>query len=263
MRVSRVNSEEETKKEDIEELKRDLIKSGYKEEELEEIHQNLLNKETQDQNSEGNNLEEKPPVIFSFKYFHQMNELKKVVRGMNSDLDSLMGHHNIIFAARKGVTIGNEVVKNRDLCIPNEQRDSQKCGCKGCETCPTMLDTKSIKINGQVVKLARNVTCKSGDVTYVHICQSCGSENCYGGQTSQPFANRNTGHRNKFNMHHYEESALSHHSYLEHGLNVKLDNFKCAIVKKCNFLNLDREEFKLVERLRCKTMGLNRCKISK
>ena len=64
-------------------------------------------------------------------------------------------------------------------------------------------------------------------------------------------------------MDNYEESALSFHSYLEHGLNVDLNNFKCGIVRKCGFLDLDREEFKLVDRLRCNTLGLNRCKISK
>ena len=98
---------------------------------------------------------------------------------------------------------------------------------------------------------------------YIQICQKCESENVYVGQTSLKFSERNNGHRTKFNMNHYEESALAFHSYLEHGLNVKLNDFKCGIVKKCNFMDLDREEFKLAERLRCNTLGLNRCNISR
>ena len=121
----------------------------------------------------------------------------------------------------------------------------------------------SVMVNGQDVKLANNVSCKSSDVIYIHICQGCETENVYVGQTSQKFADRNNGHRSKSNVDHYEESALANHSYLEHGLNVKLNNFKCGIVRKSNFLELDREEFKLVEKLRCKNLGLNRCKIAK
>ena len=126
-----------------------------------------------------------------------------------------------------------------------------------------MLDGTELIVNGETVKLARNVTCKTSDVIYAQICQGCDSENVYIGQTSQKFSDRNTGHRNKFNFENYEESALSYHSFLDHGLNADLSNFKCAIVKKCGFLNLDREEYKLVERLRCKSLGLNRCKISR
>ena len=125
-----------------------------------------------------------------------------------------------------------------------------------------MIDQDALSINDEVVKLAKNVWCKSSDVIYLQICEKCESENSYVGQTSQKFSDRNSGHRSKFNLEHYEDSALSYHSYLEHGLNVNLNNFKCGIVKKCNFMELDREEFKLVERLRCKTLGLNRCRIS-
>ena len=37
---------------------------------------------------------------------------------------------------------------------------------------------------------------------------------------------------------------------MKHGLNINLINdFRCGKAKKCNSMELDREEFKLVERL--------------
>ena len=42
---------------------------------------------------------------------------------------------------------------------------------------------------------------------------------------------------------------------------LKLKNFKCAIVKKCKIRQLDREEFKFIEKFQTLTKGLNRCKI--
>ena len=263
MWVTKVNSEEENMKEDIEELKKDLMKSGYNKDEVEVAHQKLISQASNNTAQHKEVTQSPQPLIFSFQYFHQMNELKKVVRSLDKDLDALMGHHNIRFAARKGATIGSNVVKNRELCIPTQYSTSQKCGASGCLTCPSMLDQPKLDVNGVSLRLAKNVTCKSSDVIYVHKCGSCTSENVYVGQTSQKFADRNSGHRGKFNDIHYEESALSNHSYLSHGLGVTLKDFKCAIYKKCGFMNLHREEFKLCEKLRCKTLGLNRCKISK
>ncbi len=135
------------------------------------------------------------------------------MRVLDTELDALMGHHNIRFAARKGATIGNRVVKNREMCIPAEYSTSQKCGSKGCLTCPTMLDQPTLDINGISLRLAQNVSCRSSDVIYVHKCGSCTSENVYVGQTSQKFSDRNNGHRSKFNAIQYEDSALSNHSY--------------------------------------------------
>ena len=102
IRVSRVNSEDGHRNVDIEELKKDLIKSGYKTKELDEIQEKVMSNTT---NTEKTQEVAAPlpnqPIIFSFKYFHQMKELKAVVKGMHSDLDKLIGHHNIMFATRK------------------------------------------------------------------------------------------------------------------------------------------------------------------
>ena len=126
-----------------------------------------------------------------------------------------------------------------------------------------MATTDSVTINGHTAKLPRNVDCKTKGVIYVQTCSACEVHNSYVGQTRQEFRDRNNGHRGKFNMLDHEDSALAHHSYQDHGLHVKLKDFVCAIVKKCSIRQLDREEFKFMERFQTLTKGLNRCKIIK
>ena len=126
-----------------------------------------------------------------------------------------------------------------------------------------MLSADSITINGYTAKLPTNVDCKSKGVIYVQTCTRCDQHNTYVGQTRQELRERNNGHRAKFNIINHEDSALAHHSYLDHGLGVHLKNFDCAIVKTCKTRQLDREEFKFIERFQSLTKGLNRCKIIK
>ena len=144
-----------------------------------------------------------------------------------------------------------------------DRLNRQKCGRINCKTCPTMIEADSVTVNGYTARLPNNVDCKSTGVIYVQTCTACDKHNSYVGQTRQEFRERNNGHRNKFTMTKHEDSALSHHSYMDHGLGVKLKNFACAIVKKCKFRQLDREEFKFIERFQTLTKGLNRCKVIK
>ena len=189
-----------------------------------------------------------------------------MVRELGDDIQTLIGHKNITFATRKGSTIGSCLVRNAELCqVIEEPKTSQKCGKKNCKTCAMMMDTDMVTVNGYTHKLPKNVDCKTKNVIYL---QSCGDLDCaeegmnsYTGQTRQEFRERNNGHRSKFNVSKHEDSALAHHSYMDHGLGVKLQNFKCAIVKKCKIRQLDREEFKFIEKFQTLTKGLNRCKI--
>ena len=126
-----------------------------------------------------------------------------------------------------------------------------------------MLEEPTLTTNNTTIKLARNATFKTEGVIYVFQCMSCDKENVYTGKTAQQFSERNNGHRSKFNMDQYDKSALATHSYQSHGLLCKLKDFRCAVFKKTSFINLDREEYKLCEKLRTNTMGLNRCKIVK
>ena len=254
--------------EDLESLVTDFHKSGYSMSELHktrdkilEDHNQISRRDSSGETSTDVQQEKATPVIFPCQYFNELNEFKAFIRTLEKDLDSLMGHHNIVFAAKKGMTIRNNVMNNRALCIPEREYEHQKCMGKGCKTCPQMLKVPDLEVNSVKLKLPKNVSCKSNNVIYIHLCNVCNSENCYGGQTSNKFSERNNGHRCKFNFEHYENSALSNHSFIDHNLDIGLKDFSCAIVKKCNFLNLDREEFKLIEKLRLRTLGLNRCKV--
>ena len=66
-------------------------------------------------------------ITFPLYYFDGINEFKKLVHDLKEDLDAIMGETRIIFATRKGKSIGNTVVKNRGLCIePNAESPNQK-----------------------------------------------------------------------------------------------------------------------------------------
>ena len=51
------------------------------------------------------------------------------------------------------------------------------------------------------------------------------------------------------------------HSFEEHSLEHSIDSFEFSIFKRTPALNLHREEFRYIEKLRTKTFGLNRMKV--
>ena len=262
-RIMRLNSLPEQRDEDLNGLTEDLVRNGYNISMIASIREELatpIGEEQQDQHV--STQDPKPTLIFNVEFFSGLGDLKNAVRNLGEDIATLVGHQNITFATRKGPTIGSKLVKNGQLCKTAEAvKESQKCGRKNCKTCPAMIDTDTITVNGHTEKLPKNVDCKSKGVIYVQTCSACDQHNSYVGQTRQEFRERNNGHRVKFNMLKHEDSALAHHSYQDHGLGVKMKDFVCAIVKKCKIRQLDREEFKFIERFKTLTKGLNRCKI--
>ena len=266
-RIFRLNSCPDHLNTDLNQLVEDLVNNGYDKEMVVRTQRELQEAEEEGSASE-NSSETTSTLIFNVEYFKELPDLKSFVRGLGDDINTLVGHKNITFATRKGPTIGSRLVKNAELCqIEEDVKVSQKCMRKNCKSCSMMMDTESVSVNGYTHKLPKNVDCKSKNVIYLQSCSDhqCMEEehNSYTGQTRQEFRERNNGHRSKFNINKHEDSALAHHSYMDHGLGVKLKDFKCAIVKKCKVRQLDREEFKFIERFQTLTKGLNRCKIIK
>ncbi len=73
------------------------------------------------------------------------------------------------------------------------------------------------------------------------------------------------GHRSSFDPDPiiHEKSAAALHAHTAHDPPLKLSDFKCGIVKRTSHaVNLDREEFKFIEKYRTNCKGLNRCKVS-
>ena len=223
--------------------------------------------------SDNNQNRLKTTVVY-VQHSQDNKELKKLIHDLEPDIKRLCGEIRIIFATRKHPSIGNRIVKNRQLGQPKTDlntKTSQKCFSRGCKTCPVLydFDTK-ITVNGLELQLDRSTTCKDQHVIYVAQCQLCnkeeGQEDTYFGQTLTPFHTRLNGHRHKFKIDEsrtYEHSALSMHCYIEHRDNFNFDIFKFGIVKKVQPSLLDREESRFCTKFKTNVWGLNRMEIKR
>ena len=282
IRVIQRNSQDHTCVDDLEDLKDDLTKSGHQESTLEKLEPLAVQRAIE--NNLYTNIQRIPEIrhqklIFSVKYFKEICDLKKLVYSMKSDIDNLCGDINITFALRKQPAIGCTVVRNRRLseCPQTEESNqnpkSQKCGGRGCLTCPLLLDANDIiMVNGKLVNLDFRLSCKDKDLIYIAQCQICCQkpgtfkEDSYFGQTVTPMHVRMNGHRNKFvidNNLKFEGSALSMHCFLEHKEQFSMQFFKLGIVRKVRPIELDRLEDAFIQKFRTKIWGLNRIVVTR
>ena len=256
IRIIERNSQDHTCAEDLNELKDDLTRCGHNSDKLEEIEPKAVLRALE--NTEGANRvtesKKQDSLVFSIQHSRDNIELKKLIRDLEPDIKKICGDIQIIFAIRKHPSIGNRIVKNRQLGKhyppDSPQKTSQKCYGPGCKTCPVLFDFDTkISVNGLELQLDRTLTCKDKHIIYIAQCQRCnrddGREDTYFGQTLTQFHTRQNGHRHKFVIDEraiYEHSALSMHCYMEHRDNFSFDCFKFGIVKKTEPILLDREE---------------------
>lgn len=205
-------------------------------------------------------------------YFHEIDQLKTLLKEIQPDINRLAGKETkLLVASRKGKSIGNKSVKNRKLCeLAEDNSGSQKCGGKGCKTCPLLCDAGEIfYINGKEVKVPDRFNCKTRNALYIAQCKICDQDqdNAYGGQTTQRFHKRVNGHRSCFSNSSepevIEKSALAEHSFLKHRDKFNLENYRMMIHNRVSARDLDRHESRLISELRTNVMGLNRMKIQK
>ena len=128
-------------------------------------------------------------------------------------------------------------------------------------TCGLINRNDTATTNGTSVKLAQNVNCKTENVIYFAQFKKCNKENSYVGKTTQEFHHGVTRHRSKFTKDTFQKSALSMHSFEEHSLERSIDAFEFSILKRTPALDLHREEFRYIEKLRTKTFGINHMKV--
>ena len=157
-----------------------------------------------------------------------------------------------MFAIKKGTSIGNSVVKNKQLSIPDVVGINQCCSRAGCRQCPLVNNKTNLSINGQNIRIPKTLNCKSKNVIYMWVCF---------GRTTQECHDRTSGHRGCFNEDKWDKSALSMHARDMHQNQFTLDNFRISVVKKVSPQRLRREEFKSIEKYKTLTMGLNRYKV--
>ena len=140
IRMFNINSNPETLVTQMEELKRNLVKSGYKKEKVEEIENELRGLDN------GNNMNteshSESTITFPLYYFDGLKEFKQLVYQLETDLKLIIGDTKIVFATKKGRSVGNTVIRNKNLSMtPSNNNSDQKCNTYGCMQCPLVVTT--------------------------------------------------------------------------------------------------------------------------
>ena len=233
IRVIRRNSLDATCVQDLEQLRSDLAKSGHKEEVMDELEplavQRAIEMDLYNSPKQKKSLGDK--VVFSVKYFEELDSLKALVNSIKPDIQQLCGEDiQVTFAIRKQPSMANVIVRNRALSEGDARKPAstktQKCGNAKCKTCPFLFSTSDhISVNGMPVYLDFSLKCNSKNVIYIAQCTICSKggqkfkDDTYFGQTMTAMNTRMNGHRSHFvidNRLLFEKSALSMHCFLIH-----------------------------------------------
>ena len=151
--------------------------------------------------------------MFPAHYFAGIENFKKVVFSLKSEINTLIGDTKIIFTMKKRSFLGNTLVQNKQLSATTKTRsDNQKCNARGCLQCPLVNENRTLTVNKNIVVVPQHLNCKSKNIIYMWICKLCGVKETYFGRTIQEGHNRTSGHRNCFNEEKWEKSALSLHA---------------------------------------------------
>ena len=260
------NSKEETRDMQMNELVQHFENSGYSRRQLDELKHKAMVKTTTaaamtntdeiNQNNES--------LVFPLYYFEGIQEFKSLIHDLKDDFRQLIGDTRVMFAMKKGVSIGNSMVRNKALCVETVAPfDNQKCNGPGCLQCPLTNTQHKLIINNTNISIPRSLNCKSRNVIYLWKCKLCHSSDCYFGRTTQKCHIRTNGHRGCFHDEEkIENSALSMHAKEAHGANFNLENFQISVIKSISPQNIRREEFRYIEKYRTIQLGLNRYKAS-
>ncbi len=258
LRVLRNNSTQENKTRELNDCVKHFTNSGYNTEKLQTIKQKVINKSTVGTTT----TDERDTLVLPVHYFAGISELKKVLHSLNDEFCSLIGDTRIMVAMKKGASVGNAVVRNKQLSIVEPTSNTQRCNGPGCMQCPLSNEETHLVINGKPLHIPRHLNCRSKNVIYLWVCKICEKMEAYFGRTTQKSQNRTSGHRGCFRDEgKWDKSALSMHAKEVHGDEFSLDNFVISVVKKVSPQRLRREEFKFIEKYRTIPLGLNRYKV--
>ena len=255
LRVLRNNSKEETMNIELDQCIQTFRDSGYKNNLL-ELKDRALNK-VNNRNVLGS---DRDTLVFPVHYFEGVKEFKSVLYDLKDEITELIGDTKVMFAMRKGTSLGNALVRNKQLSRHENIVNGQKCNGRGCLQCPLVNKNDSLTINGNTIKIPRNLNCKTRNIIYMWICKLCGLREVYFGRSIQECHDRTSGHRNCFNEEKWDKSALSMHAKDVHQMSFSLDIFSIAVIKKVSPQYLRREEFKFIDKYRTNSLGLNRYK---
>ena len=270
IRIMENNSKEDTRDEQVTELINHFENSGYNPRELQKLKQKAINKTsntttpiTNPSNDEEENSDSNNTLVFPIYYFEGIQEFKSMVRDLQDDIQQLIGNTKVMFAIKKGSSVGNMLVRNKALCdsIPTNNVN-QKCNAPGCQQCPLVNTEKMMVINNTKITIPMSLNCKTRNVIYLWKCKLCRTtDECYFGRTCQKCHFRTNGHRGCFtDDKKWEKSALAMHAKDIHNSDFSLKNFSISIVRKISPQRIRREEFRFIEKYRTIQLGLNRYK---
>ena len=255
LRSIRNNSKVETMTVENDKCAKDFLSSGYKAEELEELKEKAIARSSVIREDE----EETESLIFPLHFFDKLEEFKSVVYGLKTEMEELIGETRVMFAVKKHSSIGNMMVRNKELSTKLKLCNGQTCNAPGCRQCPLVHKENKFLVNGKTVVAPKHLNCKSKNIIYMWTCRLCSET--YFGRTVQECHNRTSGHRSCFNSEDkWDKSALSMHAKDSHQMDFSLDIFNIAVVKKVSPQRIRREEFKFIDKYRTQTLGLNRYK---
>ena len=192
-------------------------------------------------------------ITFPVHFFDGLNDFRKILRDSASDIQTLIGNTKIVVAIKKNPTIGNMVVKNKQLCTKDITLENQQCKATNCLQCPLVNTSNQIYINNIPVRKQRNLNCKTRNVIYLWQCQLCMEEDSYFGGTIQKSHERTNTHRGSFTEEKWEQSALSMHAKSVHPNHFDLSNFRTILLCKISLQRIRREEFKYIDKYRIQT----------
>ena len=233
----------------------DFQKSGYNNDELVQIKNKAIER--------FNNpvpRDECETITFPVHYFNELKDFRKILKDSEEDIQTLIGDTKIVVAIKKNQTIGNMMIRNKQLCAKEIELENQKCNAQNCQQCPLVNTSNTITINDMRVRKQKNLNCKSRNILYLWQCLLCEEEDSYIGRTIQKSHERTNTHRGCFTEEKWESSALSMHSKSAHAEEFDLKHFRISLLRKVSPQRIRREEFKLIDKYRTRTVGINRYK---
>ena len=208
-----------------------------------------------------NKQNETDTITFPVHFFEELKDFRNILKDSETDIQTLIGDTRIVMAIKKNPSIGTTVVKNKDLCSVQLRLENQKCNAQNCQQCPLINTSDQITVNNMTVRKQKNLNCKSRNVLYLWQCQLCIEDESYIGRTIQKSHERTNTHRSCFtDENKWESSALSMHAKSVHPNYFDLSYFKITLLKKISPQRIRREEFKLIDKFKTRTLGINRYK---
>ena len=179
LRVVSRNSREDTRFEDMEQLKKDLKRSGHELEQLEDLEPLVYRRHVAPEENSFVSDTASESLVFPVNHMREIPELKKLLQETERIVQPVLGDTNIKVATRKGTSIGNRVIRNSAIGkapISSLHQETQKCTGSGCKCCKHMGRSGDVfHINRSELAIPNRFNCKTDNCIYMAQCNLCNS----------------------------------------------------------------------------------------